>query len=74
MRQTIIKILLLTPFLFFSPNYGDNNGIENLENEPMELQIRKLNLEHCNQKIMSVESEITYRLFLKNFNDEQNKG
>lgn len=71
MRQTAIKTLLLTPFLFFSPNYGVNNEIIKSENEPMELQIMKLSLEHCNQKIKMLESEITYKLFLKEFKESK---
>ena len=68
MKQTLIKTLLLTPFLFFNPNYGVNNKAIESEDEPIHLQIMKLNLEHCNTQIKTLENEITYRLFLKEFN------
>lgn len=68
MKQTLIRTLLLSPFLFFSPNYGVNNSVKETEREPIELQIIKLNLEHCNTQIKTLENEITYRLFLKEFN------
>lgn len=71
MKQTLIKIVLLTPFLFFNPNYGVNNKATESEDEPIQLQIMKLSLEHCNQQIMNVESEITYRLFLKEFKENE---
>lgn len=69
MKQMLIKVILLSPFLFFNPNYGVNATAGISENEPMELKIWKLSLEHCNQQIMNVESEITYRLFLKEFKE-----
>lgn len=74
MKQTIIKVILLAPFLFFQPNYSTNGANEKLskdqENEPIELYILKLNHDHTNQQIIKVGSEIEMKLFLKDFKDE----
>lgn len=71
MKQILIKVILLSPFLFLNPNYGINAAADISEGEPIELKIWKLSLEHCNQQIMNVESEITYRLFLKEFKENE---
>ena len=68
MKQTIIKVILLLPFLLFPAN-------EKVEIEdPIELTIHKLRIEHLETQMKRAGQNIEFNLFLeKNKNENWKK-
>lgn len=69
--KKIIKVLLMIPFLFVNQQFASKESYEVSENqEPIELRMRKLSLEHIQNQIFSLESEVSFNLFIRDLKNK----